>query len=236
MNTWNLTKSRLSAVLVTSITAGLLGPVAVVSPAVAEQVASSQVGTANPSVARMTGVSISGTLSYYDEATSQPVLITEANGWIDLYTAEGWYETTNPDADGFYSFSDLPAGTYYLKAGYSGQDVESLPSEWYADKPSQAVATAVTVVSTVVANRDIMLAPGGQISGTLVNAAADPVAFAKVCALSVTPTPALVEGEEYWCGTSGELGDYVISNLPNGIYFIELRNETSIGRRRFVKM
>jgi hypothetical protein len=27
-----------------------------------------------------------------------------------------------------------------------------------------------------------------------------------------------------------------ISNLPNGIYFIELRNETSIARQRFVKM
>ncbi len=27
-----------------------------------------------------------------------------------------------------------------------------------------------------------------------------------------------------------------ITNLPNGIYFIELRNETNIGRRRFVKM
>ena len=219
MNTWKLTKSRLSAVLVTAITAGLLGPVAVVSPAVAEEVVSSPAGTPNPSVAQMTGVSISGTLSYYhaEMDTSHPV--TEGNGWIDLYTAEGWYETANPDAEGFYSFSDLPAGTYYLKAGYTGQDVESMPSEWYADKPSQGVATAVTVASTVVADRDIMLAPGGQISGTLetlVDDVAVPVAAATVCALSVTPTPALVEGEDYWCGTSGESGDYVISNLPNG--------------------
>ncbi|MEY4318967.1 MAG: hypothetical protein RL378_71, partial [Actinomycetota bacterium] len=65
MNAWKLTKARLSAVLVTAITAGLLGPVAVVSPAAAEEVASSPAVTPNPSVAQMTGVSISGTLSYY---------------------------------------------------------------------------------------------------------------------------------------------------------------------------
>ncbi|MBJ7433056.1 MAG: carboxypeptidase regulatory-like domain-containing protein, partial [Microbacteriaceae bacterium] len=210
MNAWKFTKARLSAVLVTAITAGLLGPVAVVSPAAAEEVASSPAGTPNPSVAQMTGVSISGTLSYLDEATGLPVPITVGDGFIDLYNSEGWYEVANPDAEGFYSFSDLPAGTYYLKASYSGQDVESMPAEWYTDKPSRGVATAVTVASTVAADRDIMLAPGGQISGTLDTLVDDvvvPVATATVCALSVSPTPTLVEGEDYWCATSGEDGN-----------------------------
>ena len=149
MTAWGFHNVRLSAVLVTALAAGLLVPLAVSSPAGAEEVASSQVVTPPTSSSQGSGLSISGELSYLEEDHGLSVPITEGNGWIELYNSEGWYDITYPDAEGAYTFLDVRPGRYYLKAGYTGQDYEGVPDEWYLDKPSQARSTSFTVtVST----------------------------------------------------------------------------------------
>ncbi len=303
MNIWKLTKSRLSAVLVTAITAGLLGPVAVVSPAVAQEAVrlssdTAQAGQPSASLGQavfstkpgqeaaphVAGVAaqalevnpgmspsavaslittnaseigfyqvdgdpdgllfggflvapevrtISGTLSYYDYDNGDVDPITDGHGLVSLYSDDDLpLAETYTDVTGFYSFTDIPPGTYYLKAGYDGETL-SVVDEWHMDQPSRAVANTVTVDATDIENLDIMLAPGGSIGGylrTYVDGRSNTFEYwvddAVVCAFPVSPSPDLLEGQDYWCsGPSNSDGYYTISDLPNGHY--KLRVDTS---------
>lgn len=106
-----------------------------------------------------------------------------SNVWVRASRLDGSSVDTAYTYSGTYSFESLAPGTYKLEFyNYDGLYV----AEWHKDATSFETATAVTVgpEGAVV---DAQLDLGGVVSGTIVDANGDPVAYAQV-GLAKKPT------------------------------------------------
>jgi hypothetical protein len=247
-------KGRFSSVFRSILVAGLLIPLAFSGPVAAEEMPQSPASRllpehrAAPSTspiittpARIVrGVSISGTVSVLDPNSDTPTLLNGNQARVDLYNTQGYVSETQPNDSGLYTFTNLAPGTYYVKAVHfgtlpDGNEDWSLPriaEGWYPDKPLLQLSTAITVTSTSVTGRNIVLAPAGQISGNLTNSNNQPVENAFVCAFAVSPVPT-GEAPQKWCNSSDETGSYLIESLPRGDYKLKVdtsaRQSTTVG-------
>lgn len=239
-------RRRVSVLFRPILVAGLLIPLAMSGSVAAEEVSQSSSSVisekraaprasavvATPSrIAR--GVSISGTVSVLDPNSDTPTLLNGNQARVDLYNTQGYVSETQPNDAGLYTFTNLAPGTYYVKAVHfgtlpDGNEDWSLPpiaAGWYPDKPMLQLSTAITVTSASVTGRNIVLAPAGQISGSLTTSNNQPVENGLVCAFAVSPVPT-GEPPEKWCNSSDETGSYLIDSLPRGDY--KLKVDTSV--------
>ena len=171
------------------------------------------------------GGSISGTVT---DSSSNPIF----NIRIDAYdsggnlvnSGGGISGSTSTSFDGTYTVSGLPPGDYRLRfRNFFG----NFAPEYYDDKPDLASADPVTVTAGSDApGKDVVLSPGGSITGTLTDASSNPVA---ACVRVFDPEGNSVSGPPEQ--TDGN-GDYAVNGLATGdhrLEFYDCANEDSFG-------
>ncbi len=129
-------------------------------------------------------------------------------------------ECDSTDADGDYTISNLPTGSYKVKFSHG---LLNYVGEYYDGKSTEAAADTVDVVAgSKVPGIDAQLEEGGQVAGTVVAAAGKaPVQNVEVCAYpSGSPEPLTP------CAYTGASGDYTLSGLATGSYKLRFRPET----------
>lgn len=134
----------------------------------------------------------------------------DGNGFSTGYYPFEW-PTATTAADGTYSVTDAPAGSYRLRfdapAGYA--------SEYYNDKPSSSTADLVVVAAGgTAAGKNAALAAGATISGRVTRAAGG----AAVSAGNVQATSST--GEYFAAQLLGD-GSYTLDGLPAGSYKLQ---------------
>jgi hypothetical protein len=121
------------------------------------------------------------------------------------------------DVEGRYSFAQLPAGGYVLRASKAGFVSQS----YGATKPRES-AVPIVVGTRRTATADLTLDRGGAIEGRIVNGAGDPVQDVAVQAVRVGYDSAgrrmIPTGAR---SRTDDLGHFRIHSLPAGRYFIE---------------
>ena len=140
-----------------------------------------------------------------------------ANGSVTLYrVGESGYGsglTAVTDDSGVYSFTNLPAGKYFLKV-QGGYGPGAVVSEYYNDKYSAATATAITVTSgsEIVANMTLGTTVVGSatLTGKVTNSAGTGLAGVRVS----TRCSQLDYG--YAGATTAADGTYRVENLTPG--------------------
>ncbi|KTR94792.1 hypothetical protein NS220_07745 [Microbacterium testaceum] len=94
-----------------------------------------------------------------------------------IRSSNSWYSATVA-SDGTYSFSGLPAGTYYIQFQSYGRNVLD---QWYGGNGDFSSATPVTVdAGQTRTGVNATLVKGGEISGTVTTTAGAAVASARV--------------------------------------------------------
>ena len=164
------------------------------------------------------GGTISGTVT----ANGSPVQ------WVtvQVYDSGGQVVGTDQsDASGAYTTTAVPAGTYYLRTanpfGYVDKVYDDLPCV-AGVCPNTTAGTAVTVtVGQTTGGKDFALASGGNISGTITDAATG-AALGSVLVQIFNAGGALAAGT-----TTSASGAYFISLLPAGTYYV--RTSDSVG-------
>jgi len=187
-----LTRARRVAALIATGTLILMGAVVTGSPA------SANGGTA----------SISGTVARSD-SPSTPVSGVRMILQSSDYSV---YVETTTDAEGDYSFTELPLGDYRVKAEPSG----GLATQWWQGASSEFEATLVGISTAgqSVAAIDFLLEEGASISGTVRGADGESIAGLEVFAESMS-------WNSYSVFTDAS-GDYTISGLPVGEYRLKV--------------
>ncbi len=114
------------------------------------------------------------------------------------------------DATGAYQFTGIPAGMYFVSFGKAG-----LSPSWYGNTRTQQAATPIIVTaSSVVSGIDGMLALGGRISGTVVDAANAPLSTAYI-------TLYTNDGTAVSSGSTDASGNYSLAGLVDGQYYVK---------------
>jgi hypothetical protein len=135
---------------------------------------------------------------------------------VQFYTSSGQpVVRTTTGAAGTYSESDLLPGTYKLSFTQTNPALP-LALQYYSGAATLAKANAVTVVAgSTIININVALAPGGGISGTVVAARGEaPLGDTGVYAMDAS-------GDVLAHTTTASDGDYSITNLPAGTYYVE---------------
>ena len=172
-----------------------------------------------------------------DYATADIVTVAGSAQTLAPWTIErkpsvaGFVQTTDgrPVRSGSVTAYDASTGTYVgndstdrsgvfrigstvpVKLVFSGYDPDSgdsLATEWFNDKPSQATADAVTPTAEGANIGAVTLAPGGSISGRVTNEAGVGLYRAEVCA----------DGE---CDYTNTSGGYTIEGVGTGSHEVE---------------
>ena len=174
----------------------------------ATAVALALVPFAAPSASAAT-YTITGTVTGLS-ATGAVVPVPDAGIWV--YDASNRYVSgAGPSSDGTYTVTLPTGGPYRIQAGCWGT-MACAPSygmEWYANAADFDTATPVTIASTTTpARADIRLDRRSTITGTVRNAAGQPVAS------SVEVSPA--SGGEVLTATPDALGNFTIAGVPAG--------------------
>jgi len=166
------------------------------------------------------GGSISGKISTVD---GQPI----PNAWMDASSGECgaiWHGSGRTDDQGDYLIN-LPSGDYYVSS-YASSD-QTYIDEWWNDGDgttncNEAVLVTVTE-GQVTSGINFGLRGKGGISGKVVSDEDQPIANVKVDATSLC-------GETFYgSGTSDASGNYLISDLAEGNYYISTYNESYPG-------
>ena len=131
-----------------------------------------------------------------------------------------WVVSVSTASDGHFTAGPLPAGDYKLK-------VDSPPglgylTEWWNDRTSFASADVIPVASgEVVGGKDVALAHGAQIGGTVRNSSGDPLSGIRVYAYDAAggaPTSTAASA------VTDSAGAYALTPLATGSYKIEFRD------------
>jgi protocatechuate 3,4-dioxygenase beta subunit len=119
------------------------------------------------------------------------------------------YYSTN--RSGYYSIGKLvPAKTYYAYASASGY-----ADRWYDNVSTPDSATAIVLQPEEKREHiDFILHKAGSISGRVFDEAGNPISYANVYSQDRS-------GNYIGYGYSDYMGNYTITNLNNGIYYIE---------------
>ena len=139
-------------------------------------------------------------------------LFTEIENGIDVSSWEGRGLT---DENGFFSFSGVPASTYYIRTNATNEGANlDLVDEWFAEGGStqdggQASLVTITQGATT-SGIDFQLDTGGTISGQVTDGT-----------IELANIPVELEGDVHGFGTcTDEAGNYQFARaVPLGIEF-----------------
>lgn len=135
---------------------------------------------------------------------------------VELRTPDGrtvGYEYT--DGTGGYTFRAVPAGAYKVAASYYGPK-KNYPTRWYANAGTLAGAKSFALaVGQVVSGKDIVLLPGGSLSGTVTDKVSGlPVAGVDVRVLDT-------DGMEVALTSTDSLGKWESGDHEEGTYYVQ---------------
>ena len=126
---------------------------------------------------------------------------------------------TTSGPDGHYRLAGIPTGEYKLRfaPGYPGGDPDYLPL-YYPDAESAEGGTALHLVEgSTVTGINVAMHLGGTISGTVLDAAGNPVGGARACVY-----PILGNTNDGYCYGHSAIaaadGTYTIHGVPSGEY------------------
>jgi hypothetical protein len=171
--------------------------------------AGSTTGSINFALA--TGGTITGTVT--NAATSAPVY----NAYLLLYSSAGSSLTSAySNAQGVYTISGIPTGTYYLRSSLSGyvtQMYNNVTCPYNSCTVTNGTPIAVTAPNTV-SSINFALSTGATISGTVTNAATSAaVSGATVYVYSNT-------GSSLGSVSTNSQGQYSFAGLSTGSYYV----------------
>ncbi len=198
---------------------GVVSSLVVLAISLSSASASNARGSVNDHAA--TTGSISGTVS------NQAGALLEGAS-IDVGSVTTYYASnTTSAANGTYTVSGLPAGTYFVQFGSPTITTGSYAWQFYnatsTGSSTQANATAVTVTAgSTTSGINAVLAPGAEISGIVTNQFGAPQTGVAVLVLSLTGAN---YGSTTFLLSSGETvshdGTYSVSSLQPGSYYVE---------------
>lgn len=158
--------------------------------------------------------SLSGTVR---DANGTPIPFAR----VEAHTSETNYQSAITNADGFYRFSSMAAGSYRVRIT---DELGGFLPEWHADKADYATATPITIANDAPVALDAVLAVDPawatrdtsmySVAGTAVDSAGRPVVGAYVEAWD---TPA--SGAETQDAGYGRVG-------RDGQFFVDTRNSS----------
>ncbi|MEU1395963.1 carboxypeptidase regulatory-like domain-containing protein [Micromonospora zamorensis] len=159
---------------------------------------------ATPAQAAATGT-VSGRLTTSTGTPAAEVL-------VQVYESESYdyVDNTSTNADGNYTFSGLPAGSYLV--GYFPLEQ---PGQYYRQQATIWDATPVTVTAGGTSRADDQLFGTGTISGQIVNAAGDPLPDLSIDAREV-------DTDAWAGGRTDDQGRFTFVTRP-GRYILSLR-------------
>lgn len=165
--------------------------------------------------------SLSGTVT--DESGNPVSGATVSAHTYDVPGHENSSWGVSTQADGTYVIEALPEGSYYVEFSTVGA-IPSVVGEWWDDAASQEAATLVTIAGgETTAGINPQLAPGAEVSGTVVDEEGAPIGDVEVRAYRYDAA------SDYWWSqhyayTDAE-GAYTVSGLAAGDYKIEFATE-----------
>jgi len=153
--------------------------------------------------------SIEGTVT--DDVTNEPVKKAQVK-----LIGPGAQSTAVTDGLGRFAFRDLPAGAYLVQATRDGYD-EARAIEF--DESGRQLQVAA---DQHVSGADLRLVPSGSISGHLADEQGNAARGCDVSAVAAwnPKSGAPRRNRESWGEHSDDHGDYRISELPSGRYFV----------------
>ena len=156
-------------------------------------------GFAPAHAADSNNASISGTVTVPDGVDLTSISVS-------AQAADQWY-SVQLEADGRYTFTDLPAGSFKIQfSGYRSGAV----SQWYGGASSYEAATPVTVAAgQAVTGIDVTLAKGASISGRITAPTGVDLASVGV---------SVQTANDYFWGQLDADGTYTVSDLPAGSF------------------
>jgi hypothetical protein len=123
------------------------------------------------------------------------------------------------DENGEYTIAGLQPSVY--KVVFAEETMQNYVAQWYDGKATRAEADGVTVGDgEAVTGKDAALEVGGQITGTVTDAAdGKPIEDIQVCASQVDQ---IFELSVIQCDRSDATGEYTLHSLPTGKFKLEL--------------
>lgn len=149
-------------------------------------------------------------------------LVTDRNGLPQpgicvAASSASSYASVKTGAAGTYALS-VPAGTYVVEF-FPGCGGPNDAIQWYRAQPAYASATPVAVtVGEVTGGVDATLAPGGKITGSVVDLSGEPIKG--VCAYAYLNLP-MGQSTLYNDVASGADGTFTFLGMQTGSYMIE---------------
>ena len=158
--------------------------------------------------------SISGTVT---AEGGGPIAGVEVCPWPVPYEFET--DCVETDADGHYSYPNLPAAAYRISFSVY-QDNLNYVNEYYDDTIAYGEADLFHLGGGEDATVDAELAEGASISGRVLDETNDqPIEGLWVCAWAEWVSR---------CGPTDAAGDYIVNGLPSGDYIVEFRAENIV--------
>lgn len=165
---------------------------------------------------------ISGTV-YGGSGTTNPLVgvcvdATPAGGGSSQYV----YTTTG--AGGGYELTGLDVGTAYIVSFDPSCGTFSPPyqEQWYASSGStdnESDATAITATTTAITGIDANLDTGASITGTVYDASGAAITSGDICVSASGQS-----NGSYGQATTNSSGDYTITGLQAGTYYVEFQD------------
>jgi major membrane immunogen (membrane-anchored lipoprotein) len=137
----------------------------------------------------------------------------------------GWSDT-NP-ADGTYTITGVPAGTYYLNSYNMGQS--NYVNEWWASPNSvldcSGAQTVTVTAGGTTSGKNFQLDLGGTISGTVYQSnGTTPITGVQIGVNVQQGGPCGPTQGVAWTQTNSTNGTYTITGVPVGTYYLQTNN------------
>lgn len=141
--------------------------------------------------------------------------------------AEEYVGCAFTESDGSYTIAGLSSGTYVVRfSAYNGATLQNYLPQFYEGESSFAAAKRVALTAPdVKSGVDAALQAGGQIKGTVTDAATGrDLEGIVVCALEAGGA-----NELYGCATTTGDGHYTLAELPSGSYEVQFSSSFPFG-------